>query len=383
MRIAIIDADLIGRKKHRFPNLACMKISSHHKKLGDDVELLTSYDYIENYDKVYISKVFTDTPIPDGITSLSYVEYGGTGFYFDEAPNLPYEIEHAFPDYHLYDDFINHLKEEKIKEIAVDDSDDIEDEIKSIERKFNTEFKMYLDYSIGFLTRGCFRKCGFCVNKKYDRVFKHSPLNEFYDSTRKKICLLDDNFLGFPNWRDELQELRETGKPFTFKQGLDERLLTPEKCDLLFNSKYDGEITFAFDNIKDYRIIEKKLKLIREHSDKQIKFYVLCGFDYDGKYDSDFWRRDIIDTFKRIELLGRYKAIPYIMRFNKYEESQYRGIYITLARWINQPAFFKKKSIEDFANLSGGASIRYLDEFKKDYPNIYAEYFTRKYWEVD
>ena len=29
--IAIIDADLLGRKKHRFPNLACMKISGYWK----------------------------------------------------------------------------------------------------------------------------------------------------------------------------------------------------------------------------------------------------------------------------------------------------------------------------------------------------------------
>lgn len=43
MNIAIIDADLIGRKKHRFPNLACMKISAHHKKLGNNVKLILNY----------------------------------------------------------------------------------------------------------------------------------------------------------------------------------------------------------------------------------------------------------------------------------------------------------------------------------------------------
>ena len=31
MNIAIIDADLIYRKKHRFPNLACMKLSAYYK----------------------------------------------------------------------------------------------------------------------------------------------------------------------------------------------------------------------------------------------------------------------------------------------------------------------------------------------------------------
>ena len=49
MNIGIIDADVIGKKKHRFPNLACMKISSYYKKQGHDVKLLLSYDDIENY----------------------------------------------------------------------------------------------------------------------------------------------------------------------------------------------------------------------------------------------------------------------------------------------------------------------------------------------
>ena len=30
-----------------------------------------------------------------------------TGFYFDKAPNLPDEIEHCMPDYHLYDEWIS------------------------------------------------------------------------------------------------------------------------------------------------------------------------------------------------------------------------------------------------------------------------------------
>lgn len=359
IKIGVIDADLLGRTKHRFPNLACMKISSYHKNKGDDVTLLQSYDDLENYDKVYISKVFTDTPVPEGITSLSWVECGGTGFYFDQAPNLPDEIEHSFPDYHLYDDFVNQRIEEGVKA---------------------SEFKEYTDYSIGFLTRGCFRKCGFCVNKKYDRVFLHSPLDEFYDPTRKKICLLDDNFLGQPKWKECIELLISTGKPFKFKQGLDERLLTPEKCEVLFNARYDGEITFAFDNIEDYKLIKKKLELIREYSPKQIKFYVLCGFDKEGKYDEDFWRRDLINTFERIKLLGAYKALPYIMRFNKYEESPYRGIYVTLARWINQPSFFKKKSFYEYCLIGGKSSMRYFEEWERDDPFSVAQYCYKKYW---
>ena len=70
MRVAIIDADLVGRKKHRFPNLACMKISGYHKECGDTVELKTNYDGLVTYDRVYLSKVFTDTTVPESILSL-------------------------------------------------------------------------------------------------------------------------------------------------------------------------------------------------------------------------------------------------------------------------------------------------------------------------
>ena len=63
MRIAIVDADLIGHDKHKSPNLVCEKICDHRKKQGASVTLLT--DYIRDtsdYDHVYASKVFTDTP---------------------------------------------------------------------------------------------------------------------------------------------------------------------------------------------------------------------------------------------------------------------------------------------------------------------------------
>jgi hypothetical protein len=231
MKVGIIDADLIGREKHRFPNLACEKISGYHKQLGDDVKLLLSYENLNKFDKVYISKVFTDTSIPKWLVSYVQGNYpgsfypapkpnwmrnkkqpeiliGGTGFYFDKAPNLPTEIEHHMPDYNLYDEWIE-FEVAKEKEAKGD---------KFNKSYFMSQFKEYTDYSIGFLTRGCFRKCKFCVNQKYDHVFCHSPLEEFYDPTRKKICLLDDNFFGCPNWKTMIKGLINTGKPFKFKQ---------------------------------------------------------------------------------------------------------------------------------------------------------------------
>jgi hypothetical protein len=401
MKVAIIDADLIGRKKHRFPNLACLKLSGYYKELGSDVELKLDYDNLDSYDKVFISKVFTDTPVgnPDNflnnilsMDALNFVEeayknvdleilikpnveYGGTGFYYDKAPKLDCQIEHHTPDYHLYDEWIQTLIDEKIK--SLDDKDIIQEEIK----KINNEVKYYTDYSIGFMTRGCFRQCSFCVNRNYKKVEIHSALEEFHDPTRKKICLLDDNFMGNPEWKRMLTELQETKKSFQFKQGLDERILTEEKCKMLFNSKYDGAYIFAFDNIEDKELIEKKLQLIRKHTNTIPMFYVFCGFDREDKWDLDFWKQDIADVFNRIEILMKYHCLPYIMRFNKYEESPYRGMYINFARWCNQPSFFKKKSYREFciANGLNSACHKYMEQFENDCPEIALQFYDIRY----
>ena len=60
MKIGIIDADLLDNGT-RHPNLALMKISGFYKEIGDTVELLFNYDTINDYDLVYLSKVFDFT----------------------------------------------------------------------------------------------------------------------------------------------------------------------------------------------------------------------------------------------------------------------------------------------------------------------------------
>ena len=363
MNIGVIDADLISRKKHRFPNLACMKISAYHKEQGHDVALLLSYDEVENYDKVFISKVFTDTPVPDGITELSWVEYGGTGFYYDKAPPLPDEIEHHKPDYHLYDEVVSGLLSYGVR---------------------RSELSYYLDYSIGFTTRGCIRGCSFCVNKNYRQCLQHSPVDEFLDRDRKYICLLDDNVLSCRDWRNVFDQLNATGKRFQFKQGMDERLLTDEKCEVIFGSNWIGDYIFAFDNIKDRRLVERKLSLMRKHTDKTPKFYVFCGYNHETPdvYPDGFWEQDIRDVFERVKVLMSYNALPYVMRYRDYKTSPYRGLYDTIARWCNQPSFIKKKSLREFVFNTPGQNKSapvYFTEFERQHPEIATKYFDMRW----
>ena len=379
-KIGIIDADLIGRRKHRFPNLACEKISGYWKENDGDVHFLLDYNWDDSFDHIYISKVFTDTPSPEWLKETKQVHLGGTGFYFDKAPNLPEEIEHHMPDYHLYDDWIRSEAEKAERDAWLQGKD--------FDRtSFMLQFKEYTDYSIGFLTRGCFRKCDFCVNKKYDEVVLHSPLEEFFDESRKKICLLDDNLLGCAEWRKLISSLIDSDRAFKFKQGIDERLLTDEKCKLLFDAKYDGDFTFAFDNIEEYDLIQSKLELIRKHTKKRtIKFYVLVGFKSTDALD-------IENAFRRIALLMEYQCLPYLMRYQSQNDapwrtSPYSGMYVSLARWCNQPNIFKKMSFRQFCEANQKqhktagtfcSAMRALLDFETRHPEIAKQYFDLKY----
>lgn len=363
MNIGVIDADLIGRKKHRFPNLASMKISGYHKSKGDTTSLLLSYDNIDKFDKVYISKVFLDTFVPEEVLKLKNVEYGGTGFFYDKADPLPDEIEHHMPDYDLYSKWVDKMIDNGVKK---------------------KDLEYYTDYSIGFTTRGCFRKCEFCVNKNYDKIFKHSPIEEFFDSNKKYICLLDDNILGYSEWYLVLNSLIATNKPFQYKQGMDIRLINKYKAQVLLSCKYRGDYIFAFDNIEDKKIIEDKLKIWRYYNTakgQNTKLYVFCGFDRNNIWDLSFWKQDIVDLFDRIEILMRYNFLPYIMRYEKYNESPYRGIYINVAQWCNQPSLFANHSYRELCekdNIRKGgnsATKRYNDIFEKDCPEVANKYF--------
>ena len=72
-----------------------------------------------------------------------------------------------------------------------------------------------------------------------------------------------------------------------------------------------------------------------------------------------------------------------LMRFERYVESPYRGMYITLARWCNQPAFFKKKSLREFVEANGAGSItgEYFSGFEKAFPEA-ASFSELRFGEV-
>ncbi len=355
MRTGIIDADLLDNGT-RHPNLALMKISAFKKEQGNKVELVNDYNHVSDYDEIYISKVFSKTSIPIRLDNPK-IKYGGTGFFYDKAPDLPDEIEHHMPDYGLYNSYI---------QTSIDKGANI------------SHFSDYLFYSIGFSTRGCFRKCSFCVNRKYDKSFKHSPIAEFFDHTRKYIYLWDDNFFSFCGWEQIIDELQEVNRPFQFRQGLDIRLLDKRKAMRLSQSNYHGDVIFAFDVLADEEVVRKGLNIWKDISIKSTKLYLLCAYE-----STDI--EDIYGLFHRIRILMRYGCLPYVMRYDNWRYSKYAGMYITIARWCNQPAIFKKMSFRQFVEANGSTSsaMRYFRWFIGEHPDFPLKYLDMRFEDLN
>lgn len=353
-KVAIIDAEFICGVLDRFPNLACMKMSAYYKKLGYDVDLLfeINEELVKKYEWVFISKTFTDTKFSEYILELPNVYYGGTGFFYDKYENSPIlmkEIEHIFPDYNFYTDYITDTK----------------------------NAKYYKEYSIGFLTRGCSRRCQFCVNKNSKGAIKWSIPSEFIDIKRKNICLLDDNFFICKEWKNIFVDfesyINKHDLKFEFKQGLDARILNEDiiECLMRTRKRYLGDYIFALDDIKDCQSVENGLKLFRKYiKSASTKAYLLCGYESQDV-------KDIEEVFIRLESLWKYNCFGYLMRYNRgnnVKDKIIRGIYTHLARWINQPGFQRYMTFRVFCNKSGKKASNLFNNFEEQNKNL-SKYF--------
>ena len=378
MKIGLVDADLLdGGTRH--PNLALLKLAGFLNDNNIDFELIETGDAdIAKFDLVYVSKVFSFTKNPSflvnvkNLNDLHKIRLGGTGFYAVQEDDKNFiKLRQADMEQFENDDFLNSLPNHRggryfgidmARQMPYYKLYDKYIAKKIALGKKKSFFKDYLYYSIGFLTRGCFRKCPFCVNRLESKVVKHSKLEWFLDNEKEDngrlkrpyIYLWDDNFLASPPnvWRPLLQSLIDTQRPFQFRQGLDERMIAEspygeEIAKMLSQCKYHGDYIFAFDNWSDREKIEKALKIWKRYNKKETKFYLFCGFKLTPDNDN-LLLKDVKEIFYRIEVLMKYGCLGYIMRHEDYHNHELANIYVQIARWCNQPAFYKKMSFWEF-----------------------------------
>jgi len=286
MRVRLVDVD------SRIPNLALMQISSWHKSQGD----ITGFDTLDP-DDVYISCVFSkNAEQARGISTFyqgSRIHWGGSGINYHD---LPEEMQKVFPDYTLYPD--------------------------------NKK-------SIGFTTRGCIRSCKFCiVPQKEGKLKRWQHISEFHNSEFKSVMCLDNNILADPDWFfDNTDYVLENKLKWNPIQGLDIRLLTPEIAERLKQTRLDGCLHFAFDNLKDEADVIYGIGILKDagiNLKHDVQFYVLVGFNTTNEEDK-----------YRCRLLKTNGTNPFVMQYARTKQTR------KLAHWANRKHIFWACDIDE------------------------------------
>lgn len=304
----------------KIPNLPIMKLSTYHKRRGDSVDWYMHLVDYEDTDILYISKIFAFTPDPKYLPTNSEIIIGGTGY--SELISRDYI---SFVDNDLNSKFIYRKN--------------LPDEIESITE---LDYSLYpdCDYSLMLMSRGCIRKCKFCiVNAKEGNLYgiPHLQLNP----KGKWIMVLDNNFFANPEWRNNLQLLKDTKQPVDFNSGIDLRILTEEMCSALSELKIKT-IHCAWDNYNDKDIILPKIELLCKYiKPYKIMVYVLVGFDNSEIIDTD------IERVLRLKQMGVNPFACGYMDFNnpKYKKSK---SVIDFCRWVNMKSTFKSCTWEEY-----------------------------------
>lgn len=302
--------------KNIYPPLGLMKISTWHKRKGDKVDFVKDNapsNYFghrpsklkKHYDFICIATLFT-YHFQEVIKSIKY--------YQCKYPNAKIKIGGVLAT----------LLPELIKrETGITPHRGL---LKKVE-ECSPDYSLFptLPFSITTTTRGCPRKCKFCVVRLIEpKFFVRENWEKDINPSSKKIIFWDNNWFFSPNFYKDVEKLKKIGKPFDFNQGLDCRLFDEEKAKLL-SQMMISPLRFAFDSPSQDGYIQKAIKLAQKYGFKDNRVYVL--YNSEEKYDTPEY------FYYRINELNKLGVLIYPMR--------YRSIDSVEPYWIS-PRWDKK-----------------------------------------
>jgi len=303
MKVLIVNID------SKIPNLALAKIEKYHRGRGDEI----FYDlpiYRDIVDKIYVSCVFSWNKFLAEQWNFEHTEIGGTGW--DILKKLPPEIDKVKPR-----------------------------------------------INIGFTTRGCIRKCKFCVvPKKEGHIYIEGDIYDIWDGKSKDIVLLDNNILALPeHFFFITDQIKKEKLRVDFNQGLDCRLMNEDIAKRLSEISHK-EYKFAFDLVGVEPHVIKTINLLKKYGIKRCTWYVLVGFNTTPEQD-----------LYRINLLCKLNQNVFVQRYNYKSNKKVKSnlFYTALSRWANQHHIFQGMDFKQFLNYPEN---RHYKDFclKYDYP---------------
>lgn len=299
MNVALLAVD------SNYPNLALMKVSAWHKSQGDTVEWYNPFD---TYDRLYMAKVFSFTPDYAYVIAnvRGEVVRGGTGY--DVRSSLPGDMDRLQPDYSLYP--------------AVDSRT-----------------------SYGFLTRGCPKRCRWCVVPQKEGGIR--PYMDVDDITlhgeRPYAVLMDNNVLACDYGLSQLEKIAERGYHVDFNQGLDARLVTLDVARLLARVKWIKRIRFGCDTTAQIVECERAIQLVRQAGYKG-EFFLYCILI------------DFAESYHRLNYWRKYKyVLPHAQPYRDLNNPHQRipQWQKDMAHWADRKELYRSCDFKDFSPRKG------------------------------
>lgn len=289
MNVCLHDSDNTG-----YPNLALMKLSAHHKAHGDSVSWFDPLSV--DVDRVYSSKVFTFSKHDDYLPKTAIT--GGTGN--DASVTLSDDVEHSMPDYGLYG----------------------------------------IDYSMGFVTRGCPRKCAHCfVPAKEGGIRANADITEFL--SHKKLVLMDNNVLAHQHGIEQIEKIVKLGVYVDFNQGLDSRLIDDQMAKLLSKLKWLAPLRLACDSIFMIEPVKKAIECLRWYNVTPSRYfcYVLVN--------------DVDEAVQVVRFLKSMNVDPFCQPYRDPQGNEPTQEQKDFARWANMKATYKTIPWEEYKRCKG------------------------------